>query len=77
MRFKVTVNGDLVVGKLKIADGPEIISALRSLGELTGFTRQIDLAMDSDSSVEQFTRLFHEKSGRIGTPSGGEEKAGA
>jgi pyruvate,water dikinase len=77
MRFKVTVNGDLVVGKLKIADAPEIISALRSLGELTGFTRQIDLAMDSDSTVEQFTRLFQEKSGRIGTPSAGEEKSGA
>jgi pyruvate,water dikinase len=77
MRFKVTVNGDLVVGKLKIAEGPEIISALTSIGELTGFSRQIDLAMDSDNSVEQFTRLFQEKSGRIGTPSGGEEKAGA
>ncbi len=73
MRFKVTVNGDLVVGKLKIADSREIVSALRSLGELTGFTRQIDLAMDSDSRVDQFTRLFQEKSGRIGT----EEKAGA
>ncbi|MGO9375381.1 MAG: hypothetical protein ACLQBD_25280, partial [Syntrophobacteraceae bacterium] len=77
MRFKVTVNGDLVVGKLKIADGQEIISALRSLGELTGFTRQIDLAMDSDDSVEQFTRLFQEKYGRNGNPSAGEEKAGA
>ena len=73
MRFKVTVNGDLVVGKLKIADSREIVSALRSIGELTGFTRQIDLAMDSDGRVEQFTRLFQEKSGRVGT----EEKAGA
>ena len=77
MRFKVTVTGDLVVGKLKIADSLEIVSALRSLGELTGFSRQIDLAMDSDDSVEQFTRLFQEKSGRIGTPDAGEEKAGA
>jgi pyruvate,water dikinase len=75
--FRVTVKGDLVVGKLKIADRREVISALRSLGELTGFTRQIDLAMDSENTIEHFTRLFQEKSGRIGTPSVGEEKARA
>ena len=75
--FKVTVKGDLVLGKLKLAGNPEVISALRVLGELTGFTRQIDLSMDSENKVEQFTRLFREKSGRAGTPSVGEEKARA
>jgi pyruvate,water dikinase len=66
LRFKVTVKGDLVVGMLKIAGSPEVMSALRSLGELTGFTRQIDIAMDSEGKVEQLARLFREKSG--GTP---------
>ncbi len=71
LRFKVTVKGDLVVGTLKIAGSPEVISVLRSLGELTGFTRQIDLTMDSESKVEQLARLFLEKTG--GTSSPGEE----
>ncbi len=64
LRFKVSVKGDLVVGKLKIADSSEIIYALIRLGELTGFTRQIDLSMDTEEKVEQFARLFQEKSGR-------------
>jgi len=74
--FKVTVRGDLVLGKLKLVDSREVISALRVLGELTGFTRQIDLEMDSENKVEQLTRLFEEKSGLAST-SGEEEKTSA
>ncbi len=73
LSFKVTVKGDLVLGKLKLAGNIEVISALRVLGELTGFTRQIDLSMDSENKVEQFARLFQEKSRRAAT-SGEEEK---
>lgn len=62
--FKVTVKGDLVLGKLKLVDDRELTSALRILGELTGFTRQMDLAMDSENAVEHFIRLFGEKSSR-------------
>ena len=70
--FKVTVKGDLVLGTLKIADSTEVISALRCLGELTGFTRQIDLSMDSENKVEQFARLFREKTRRRHSPGRGE-----
>jgi len=73
LSFKVTVKGDLVLGKLKLADNTEVISALKVLGELTGFTRQIDLSMDSENRVEQFARLFREKS-RYAAPLGEEEK---
>jgi hypothetical protein len=66
----VTVKGDLVLGKLKLVDDRELASALRVLGELTGFTRQIDLAMNSEETVEQFTRLFREKSSRGHAESG-------
>ncbi len=76
LSFKVTVKGDLVLGKLKLVDSPELISALRSLGELTGFTRQIDLSMDSEDRIEQFAALFREKSGRTGK-SGEQEKTRA
>jgi pyruvate,water dikinase len=74
MSFKVAVKGDLVLGKLKLADDVEVISALRALGELTGFTRQIDLSMDSEDRVEQFARLFREKSRHAATS--GEEASG-
>ena len=77
LSFKVTVKGDLVLGKLKLAGNQEVVSALRVLGELTGFTRQIDLSMDSEDKVEEFTRLFRERSGRAGTASAGEEKSRA
>jgi hypothetical protein len=74
--FKVTVKGDLVLGKLKLVENSEVISALRVLGELTGFTRQIDLSMDSEDKVEQFAGLFREKS-RYSETSGEEEKTRA
>jgi pyruvate,water dikinase len=63
LRFRAAVKGDLVLGKLKLAVDEEIVSALRVLGELTAFTRQIDLAMDSEDKIEELTRLFREKSG--------------
>jgi hypothetical protein len=36
-------------------------SALLSLGELTGFTRQLDIRMESENDVEEFIRLFTER----------------
>ena len=76
LSFKVTVKGDLVLGKLKLAGNIEVISALRVLGELTGFTRQIDLSMDSENKVEHFARLFRETSRRAAA-SGQEENTRA
>jgi pyruvate, water dikinase len=76
LSFKVTLSGDLVLGKLKLAGNSEVISALRVLGELTGFTRQIDLSMDSENRVEEFARLFREKS-RHAEASGEQEKTRA
>ena len=64
----MTVKGDLVLGKLKLADDRELIYGSRGPGELTGFTRQIDLSMDSEGRVEQFAGLFREKSGLDANP---------
>jgi hypothetical protein len=63
LSFKVTIKGDLVLGKLKLVDNQDVVSALKVLGKLTGFTRQIDLEMDAENKVELFTSLFQEKSG--------------
>jgi pyruvate,water dikinase len=61
MGFKTTVKGDLVVGKFRIADRNEMASALTNLGELTGFTRQLDISMVSENSVEDYVKEFMAK----------------
>ncbi len=63
LRFKVMVKGDLVVGKLKIASHDEVAEALITLGQLTGFTRQLDLSMTSEEKIEQFITLFKQSAG--------------
>lgn len=72
LHFKVTVKGDLVVGKFKIARKAETAAVLTRLGELTGFTRQLDTAMASDATVEEYAKLFFDKSAMIHR--GGAEK---
>jgi pyruvate,water dikinase len=69
MRFKVLVKGDLVVGKFKIAGKEEMTAALTRLGELTGFTRQLDISMASEEKVEELAALFRQTS-LLGNASG-------
>jgi len=70
LRFKVMVKGDLVVGKLKIASRDDVETALITLGQLTGFTRQLDLSMTSEEKVSQFITLFRQSAsdGRVSCP---------
>jgi pyruvate,water dikinase len=77
MHFKVTIKGDLVVGKFKIAGKTEMIETLRRLGELTGFTRQLDLSMKSEEAVEQFAMTFRQKAVRSGASHAVEEQTRA
>lgn len=63
MGFKVVLKGDLVVGKLKIADREETAAVLRRLGELTAFTRQLDTAMATDETVADSVGFFLRKAG--------------
>jgi pyruvate, water dikinase len=62
LRFKTTIKGDLVTAKLKVAEREEIETALTCLGELTAFTRQLDLNMASEETVQRFAALFADKS---------------
>jgi pyruvate, water dikinase len=62
LRFKTITKGDLVTGKLKIAEADEISAALTYLGELTAFTRQLDLTLKSDEMTAGLLREFNEKS---------------
>ncbi len=65
MDFKVTVKTDLVIGKLKIIDRKFMESVLNILGELTAFTRQLDIKMESEKNVEEFLGLFTKRSKNI------------
>lgn len=65
MEFKVTIQTDLVIGKLKIADRKYMESVLKSLGELTAFTRQLDIKMESEKDVEEFIMLFAKRSKNV------------
>ncbi len=62
LRFKTAVKGDLVTGKLKMEETGEISAALAYLGQLTAFTRQLDLSMKSEEAVDRMLGDFTEKS---------------
>jgi len=58
MDFKVSVKGDLVIGRIK-SDQPDILrAALAVLGALTAFSRQRDTAMYSDEDVTELFTSF-------------------
>lgn len=61
LNFRVTVKSDLVVGKLKEAEPRSAETALVRLGELTAFTRQLDIAMRADQDIEALLELFLER----------------
>jgi pyruvate,water dikinase len=70
--FKVVVKGDLVVARLKKRSQRELERTLVMLGELIGFTRQLDTEMVSDKSIDQFAKAFLERdpvdTGRLNSP---------
>ena len=58
MDFKVAVNGDLVIGRLKLADSEVLRAALVVLGALTAFSRQRDTGLHSDVDGRELYRQF-------------------
>ncbi len=56
--FQVVVNQDLVVGKFKVADRPDMEAVLARLGELTAFTRQLDTDLGTDQAVASQAGTF-------------------
>jgi pyruvate,water dikinase len=57
LHFKIERQGDLLVGKAKMLAAEHMESILVSLGELVAFTRQLDVRMVDDATVQ---RLFAE-----------------
>jgi pyruvate,water dikinase len=61
LHFKVEHQGDLLIGKAKILTPAEMTETLGRLGELVGFTRQLDVLMVDEGAVEQFYQRYLEQ----------------
>ena len=58
MEFKVSVKGDLVIGRLKFVDTSALRSALVVLGALTAFSRQRDTSLHTDGDAKLLFTTF-------------------
>jgi len=56
--FNVDLRGDLVIGRVKKLSPRLMLRKMRILGNLVGFTRQLDVRMTSDAQVDKFSREF-------------------
>ena len=61
LHFKVDQQGDLVIGKVKMLDQEHMTDILVRLGELVGFTRQLDVRMVDEQTSERFFTEFIER----------------
>ncbi|MDP3479775.1 MAG: PEP-utilizing enzyme [Desulfoprunum sp.] len=58
MEFKVSVKGDLVIGRLKLVDTAALQAAIGILGALTAFSRQRDTGLYSDADTRALFTIF-------------------
>lgn len=58
--FNVDLRGDLVIGRIKRLRPKEMRSKMALLGQLVGFTRQLDVKMTSDQQIDQFAKEFEQ-----------------
>jgi pyruvate,water dikinase len=56
--FATQVKGDIVAARLQKYDREQIEQTLRTVGRLTTCTRQLDMLMDKDASVNAFVEAF-------------------
>jgi pyruvate,water dikinase len=58
--FNVDLRGDMVIGRIKKLD-PELMQhKMHLLGQLVGFTRQLDVMMTSDQQIANFSNEFEQ-----------------
>lgn len=61
LHFKCDLKNDLLVAKAKMAPPGEMLRILTRLGELVAFTRQLDVRMTDDASIERFLDMFRDR----------------
>jgi pyruvate, water dikinase len=64
--FKVDIKGDLVLARVLHLPQEEMRRRLIALGQLVGFTRQLDMQLKSDDDVGRFLEAFMERLGPSG-----------
>lgn len=68
--FNVDLSGDLVIGRIKKL-GPRIMQRkMTLLGQVVGFTRQLDMQMNSDQQIVKFMKEFETLAGTDNYPKG-------
>jgi pyruvate, water dikinase len=60
-QFKVDVKGDLVVARVLHLPREEMAERLEILGELIGFTRQLDIQLKTDEDIPAFLETFFQQ----------------
>jgi pyruvate, water dikinase len=58
--FNVDLRGDLVIGRIKKLSAQLMERKMFLIGQLVGFTRQLDVRMTSDRQVDEFAREFEQ-----------------
>ncbi|HDL18832.1 MAG TPA: pyruvate, water dikinase, partial [Bacteroidetes bacterium] len=56
--FVVSIEGDLVIAKVKNRSQQELEATLNTIGKLIGFTRQLDAKMQTDEAVQYYVDAF-------------------
>ena len=56
--FRVELRGDLVVGRIKKLERPDMEEKLWMLGGLVSYTRQLDIRLDNDEQVDEYLQDF-------------------
>lgn len=62
--FVVECKGDLVIGRVKKMSKEAMVSRMRMVGRLIGFTRQLDILLSSEEAVDVYVERF--LAGRFG-----------
>jgi pyruvate,water dikinase len=68
--FKVDIKGDLIIGKVLHLPQEEIRNRLLVLGQLIGFTRQLDMLLKNDEDVPVFLAKFFKRLQPLGDTEG-------
>jgi pyruvate, water dikinase len=64
--FAVETKGDMVIGRLRGIPAPALRERLEMVGKLIGYTRQLDVLMRHEGTVEEFARDFCEREAPTG-----------
>jgi pyruvate,water dikinase len=59
--FRVAIKGDTVAGRFRGGSRAQIIKRLDQLGRLMGFTRQLDMCLQTESDRHRYFKAFLEE----------------